>query len=106
MFVSDQARLGKIDRSARNRGRFTPVRVLLPLGWVLAAIGYFGSWLSHPTAALTLSGVDMAEFVKFLPEAIDGSLSITRQLFYLPPFAVVAGIALLVGSPTFLLLPG
>jgi hypothetical protein len=40
----------------------------------------------------------MAEFVKFLPGVIEGSLSITRQSFYLPPFAVVAGISLLVGS--------
>ncbi len=74
------------------------VRVLLPVGWVLAAIGYFGPWLAHPTAALTLSGVDMAEFVKFLPEVIEGSLSITRQILYLPPLAIVVGIALLVGS--------
>jgi hypothetical protein len=40
----------------------------------------------------------MAEFVKFLPEVLEGSLTITRQVFYLPPFAIVVGIALLVGS--------
>jgi hypothetical protein len=96
--VSDQANLGKIDRTARKRGRFRPIRFLLPAGWVLAAIGYLGPWLSHSTAALTLSGVDMAEFVKFLPEVIEGSLTITRQIFYLPPFAIVFSIALLVGS--------
>jgi hypothetical protein len=96
--LSEQARLGKIDRTARRRGRFALVRFLLPIGWFLAAIGYFGPWLAHPTAALTLSGVDMGEFVKFLPEVLEGSLSVTRQIFYLPPFAVVAGIALLVGS--------
>ena len=96
--MSDQARLGRIDRSARSRGRFSLVRFLLPVGWALAAVGYFGPWLAHPTAALTLSGVDLAEFVKFLPEVVGGSLALTRQLFYLPPFAVVVGIALLVGS--------
>jgi hypothetical protein len=74
------------------------IRLFLPLGWMLAAVGYYGPWLAHPTAALTLSGVDMAEFVKFLPEVLEGSLAITRQLFYLPPFAIVAGVALLVGS--------
>ncbi len=96
--MSDQVGLGKIDRTARNQSRLTLIRLLLPLGWALAAIGFHGPWLAHPTAALTLSGVDMAEFVKFLPEVVDGSLAITRQVFYLVPFATVAGIALLVGS--------
>jgi hypothetical protein len=45
-----------------------------------------------------LTGVDMAEFVKFLPGALDGSLRLTRQWFYLPPFAISASIALLIGS--------
>jgi hypothetical protein len=76
----------------------TGVRFLLPLGWLLAAIGYYGPWIAHSTAALTLSGVDMAEFVKFLPGALDGTLRIARQLFYLPPLAVVVSIALLIGA--------
>jgi hypothetical protein len=65
---------------------------------VLTALGYFGAWIDHPTAALTLSGVDMGEFVKFLPGVLDGSLSLVRQIFYLPPFALVVSIALLIGS--------
>jgi hypothetical protein len=73
------------------------VRLLLPLGWVLASVGYYGPWVAHQTAALTISGVDMGEFVKFLPGVLDGSLQIVRQFFYLPPFAVVMSIALLVG---------
>jgi hypothetical protein len=71
--------------------------VLLPLGWALATVGYFGPWIAHATAALTLSGVDMGEFVKFLPGVLNGSLNIARQLFYLPPLAVVLSVALLVG---------
>jgi hypothetical protein len=39
----------------------------------------------------------MAEFVKFLPSVLDGSLRLVRQLFYLPPFAVSVSIALLIG---------
>jgi hypothetical protein len=74
------------------------VRLLLPLGWVLAAIGYFGPWIAHETAGLTLSGVDMGEFVKFLPGMLDGSLLVVRQFFYLPPFAVVVSVALLIGA--------
>jgi hypothetical protein len=66
---------------------------------MLAALGYYGAWLSHETAALTLSGVDMGEFVKFLPGVLGGSLKLVRQFLYLPPFAVVVSVALLVGSP-------
>lgn len=90
--------LGRVDRTARVRRRLAAVRLLLPAGWLLAAVGYFGPWLAHSTAALTLSGVDMGEFVKFLPEVLDGSLQLTRQLFYLPPLAVVVSVALLSGS--------
>jgi len=95
---SHQQDLGKIDRAAGSKRRLASVRLLLPVGWVLAAIGYYGPWIAHTTAALSLSGVDMGEFVKFLPQALDGSLQAIRQLFYLPPFATVVSIALLVGS--------
>jgi hypothetical protein len=74
------------------------VRVLLPVGWLLAAVGYYGPWIDHSTAALTLSGVDIGEFVKFLPGVLEGSLAAIRQLFYLPPVAIVLSMALLVGS--------
>lgn len=76
----------------------TYVRVLLLLSWAASAIGYHGAWIAHETAALTLSGVDMGEFVKFLPGVMDGSLRVWRELFYLPVPAVTASIALLVGS--------
>jgi hypothetical protein len=90
--------LSTIDRSARARSDLLVVRLLLPLGWLLAAIGYYGPWIGHQTAALTLGGVDMGEFVKFLPGATEGSPSVVRQMFYLPPLAIVAGVALLAGS--------
>jgi hypothetical protein len=84
--------------AAEGRPRVAGVgRALLPFAWLLASVGYFGPWIAHKTSALTLSGVDMAEFVKFLPGVLDGSLSTTRQLFYLPPLAIVVGVALLVG---------
>ncbi len=40
----------------------------------------------------------MAEFVKFLPNVLGGSLRLVRQSFYLPPFAITVSIALLIGS--------
>jgi len=85
-----------MQQATSSRGILPSVRVLLPLGWALATTGYYGPWIAHGTAALTLSGVDMGEFVKFLPGVIGGSLQVTRQLFYLPPLAVVWSVALLV----------
>jgi hypothetical protein len=73
-------------------------RLFLPLGWLLAAAGYYGPWIAHKTAALTLTGSDMGEFVKFLPGVLDGSLRVVRLLFYLPPVAVALSVALLVGG--------
>lgn len=73
-------------------------RLLVPVGWLLASIGSYGAWIAHPAAALTLSGVDLAEFVKFLPGVVDGSLPVMREWFYLPPFALAVSIALLIGS--------
>ncbi len=90
--------LGQIDRATRAMRWLTLVRLLLPLGWALAAIGYYSPWITHPTSALTLTGADIGEFVKFLPDVLDGSLKVTRQLFYLPPFAAVISVALLIGS--------
>jgi hypothetical protein len=95
--LSNQENLGRIDRAARPRRRLRPVRLLLPLGWVLASAGCYGAWIAHRTAALTISGSDLGEFVKFLPGVLDGSLQVMRQFFYLPPFAVVVSIALLAG---------
>lgn len=85
----------RLAQATQRRGSWLPVlRLLLPLGWALAAVGYYGPWVAHPTAALTLSGPDMGEFVKFLPPVRDGSLQLARQLFYLPAVAVSIAIAL------------
>ncbi len=97
--MSSQSDLGRLHEAERSDWVLELARWFLPIGWCLAAMGFIGPWVSHPTAALTLTGVDMGEFVKFLPDVLDGSLSLVRQLFYLPPFAVTASIALLIGSP-------
>lgn len=98
MSIAPGKGMGHIDRTTRTGSRLTVARILLLLGWLLAAIGYYGPWIDHATAALTLSGGDMAEFVKFLPAVQEGALDITRQFFYLPPVAVVIGVAFLIGS--------
>ena len=64
-------------------------------GVALALIGYWGPWVDHKTAALVLSGLDMAEFVKFLPGVRAGTEPMIRELFYLPPLAAALCLALL-----------
>jgi len=91
-------RLGRVGAPARVAHRSGGLGWLLPLGWAMAAVGYYGPWIAHDTAALTLSGVDMGEFVKFLPGVLDGSLYVVRQLYYFAPLAVVLSVALLAGS--------
>ena len=75
-----------------------PWRLLLLAGWICAVVGYHGPWVDHTAAGLILTGVDMAEFVKFLPQVMGGTLIVLRQLFYLPILATVVSIALLVGA--------
>jgi hypothetical protein len=77
-----------------TRGSLSLPRALFPAAWLLAAAGYFGPWIAHKTAALTLSGIDMGEFVKFLPQAQSLGGPLLREAFYTPPVAVVAIIAL------------
>ena len=65
------------------------------IGIALALIGYWGPWVNHKTAALVLSGLDMAEFVKFLPGVRSGTELMIRELFYLPPLAAALCLALI-----------
>jgi hypothetical protein len=48
-------------------------QIVLILDLALAILGYFGPWVDHKTAALVLTGQDMGEFVKFLPEVRTGT---------------------------------
>jgi hypothetical protein len=52
--------------------------------WLLAWIGYFGAWTPHRAAGLVITGVDLAEYVKFLPQVMGGQVPIQREAFYLP----------------------
>jgi len=67
----------------------------VPLGIALVLVGYWAPWVNHKTAALVLSGLDMAEFVKFLPGVRAGTEFMIRELFYLPPLAAALCLALM-----------
>jgi len=73
---------------------------ILLLGLVLVIMGYFGPWVPHKTAALTVTGFELAEFAKFFPQVQGGTISITRELLYLPFLVAFILSALLAGQST------
>jgi hypothetical protein len=65
---------------------------ILLLGFTAVLTAYFLPWLPHPAAGLRLIGLEMGEWVKFLPQVRSGEISASRDWFYLPP--VTLGLAL------------
>lgn len=61
--------------------------ILAPLGATFVFIGYLTTWLPHPAAGLTLIGLDISEWSKFLPQMQAGELP-NRDWFYLPPITL------------------
>ncbi len=61
------------------------------LGLTAVVLGYFLTWLPHASVGLTLIGLDISEWAKFLPQMQSGQLP-NRNFFYLPP--ITAGLLL------------
>src|SRR6188474_2876552 len=88
---------------------YTPLRrssfVLRPffglqtLSILLALVGYWAPWLTHPAAALRLNGYELSEWVTFLPGVRDGSLPLSRLLFLLPLACLALLLALAASRP-------
>jgi len=57
---------------------------LLPAGVLVTFIGYCGPWINHSVAGLVIMGLDLGEYVKFLPSVRSGQISLWREGFYLP----------------------
>jgi uncharacterized membrane protein len=55
------------------------------LGFVLVVVGYFGPWIPHETAALTVPGSELSWFAKSFGQ-------VTREMFVLP--LIAAGVLL------------
>jgi hypothetical protein len=63
-------------------------RRIYPLLWAaftLILAGYFMVWLPQPVVGLSFIGLEMGEWVKFLPAVQAGEMP-DRNFFYLPPF--------------------
>lgn len=57
-------------------------------------LAYFLPWLPHPAVGLRLIGLEMGEWVKFLPQVQSGEVVAGRNLFYLPPITLGLMLAL------------
>ena len=57
---------------------------ILALSAAVGLAAYVAAWVPHPSPALRVTGLDLAEYVKFLPEIRSGEITLTRELFYLP----------------------
>lgn len=73
--------------------------VLLLLGWLLVAAGYWGPWVPAAAAGLRVLGLDLAEYVKFVAEVRSGQITLTREVFYLPLVALSVSLSLLAHRP-------
>jgi hypothetical protein len=67
----------------------TTGRVWLPLiaAGLVGLAGYFGPWVAHRASGLIVSGLDLGEYVKFIPQVLSGQIAVRREVFYLPLFA-------------------
>jgi hypothetical protein len=97
---------GDAERSMKGDKKQAAVtHYLLLAAILLAALAYWAPWIDHNAAALKLSGQDMGEFVKFLPDPHEGEGSanvgiapLPRQLFYVPPLACLVCLVLLAAN--------
>lgn len=92
--------------SEHERGPLLP-SIILAVGPLLVAAGYWGPWVAHKAAALVILGLDLAEYVKFLPEYRTGQIRLWREGFYLPLLALSLTLSFVawrpkVGWPAFL----
>lgn len=77
------------------RWRLRVSTALLSIGLIFMAAAAWGAWVVHPSPGLTLLGIDLPEYVKFLPAVRSGQLDLTREVFYWPLLVLAAGLSLL-----------
>ncbi|RUA17097.1 MAG: hypothetical protein DSY55_02785 [Clostridia bacterium] len=65
---------------------FTPYVLISAL--LFLALAYWGRWISHPAAALNILGVDLPEYVKFVPEVRYGVIPVNRMVFFALPVSL------------------
>jgi len=80
-------------------GRDQLANLFIKLGFMTILLAYFLVWLPQPVVGLSFIGLEIGEWVKFLPQVQAGIVSADRNLFYLPP--ITLGLMLLLWSSTW-----
>lgn len=78
-----------------TRWRLRASSAVLSIGLIFMAAAAWGAWVVHPSPGLTLLGIDLPEYVKFLPAVRSGQLMLTREVFYWPLVVLAVGLNLL-----------
>lgn len=78
-----------------TRWRLDAAAALLSIGLIFMAAAAWGAWVVHPSPGLILLGIDLPEYVKFLPAVRSGQLTLTREVFYWPLVVLALGLNLL-----------
>ena len=68
--------------------------IIFILALLFLAFGYWGRWISHPVAGLNILGVDLPEYVKFVPEVRNGVIPVNRMVFFAMPVVLALGLIL------------
>lgn len=61
---------------------------LLKLGFSAILLAYLLVWLPQPIVGLSFIGLELGEWVKFLPQVRSGEIAANRNLFYIPPISL------------------
>ncbi len=70
--------------SDRGAAPSSALKWLIPICGFIVLAGYFGPWVNHRDAGLVIMGLDLGEYVKFLPVVRHGQVTVWREGFYLP----------------------
>ena len=63
-------------------------QILIPVGFTAILVAYFLIWLPQPVVGLSFIGLEMGEWVKFLPQVRSGEIIASRNYFYIPPITL------------------
>jgi hypothetical protein len=80
--------------------RITTISIFI-LALLFLAFGYWGRWISHPVAGLNILGVDLPEYVKFVPEVRNGVIPVNRMVFFAMPVVLALGLSACPGMAPF-----
>lgn len=90
---TDQATRSLFTTEARKPAALCSLQFV---GSILVVVGFFGPWIGHATAGLTVTGYELSEFAKFFPQVRGGAVPIRRALFITPLLAGVLSLALVI----------